>query len=62
VIAELPPNMGPASIEKIAVNSVMAGCRPEYLPVVIAAIEAVRDFPEFNIHGIMSTNLGARRR
>ena len=40
-IATLPPNLGPLTIEKIAVNAVMAGCRPDYLPVVIAAIEAV---------------------
>jgi len=58
VIAALPPNMGPATIEKIAVNAVMAGCKPEYLPVVIAAMEAVA-MPEFNAHGIMSTTWGA---
>ena len=52
------PNMGPATIEKIAANAVMAGCKPEYLPVVIAAIEAVAT-PEFNAHGIMSTTWGA---
>ncbi len=58
VIAALPPNMGPATIEKIAANAVMAGCKPEYLPVVIAALEAVAT-PEFNAHGIMSTTWGA---
>ncbi|HVN29749.1 MAG TPA: redoxin domain-containing protein, partial [Candidatus Binataceae bacterium] len=58
VIANLAPNMGPATIEKIAANAVMAGCKPEYLPVVIAAIEAVAA-PEFNAHGIMSTTWGA---
>ena len=58
VIAALPPNMGPATIEKIAANAVMAGCKPEYLPVVIAAMEAVAT-PEFNAHGIMSTTWGA---
>jgi hypothetical protein len=58
VIGSLPPNMGPATIEKIAANAVMAGCKPEYLPVVIAAIEAVAT-PEFNAHGIMSTTWGA---
>ncbi len=58
VIAALPPNMGPATIEKIAANAVMAGCKPEYLPVVLAAIEAVAT-PEFNAHGIMSTTWGA---
>jgi len=58
IVAELPPNMAPASVEKIAANAVMAGCRPEYLPVVLAAIEAVTA-PEFNIHGVMSTTWGA---
>src|SRR2546428_12886102 len=41
LIAMVPPNYGRATVEKIAVNAVMAGCRPEYLPVVIAAVEAV---------------------
>ena len=58
VIASLPPNMGPATIEKIAANAVMAGCKPEYMPVVIAALEAVAT-PDFNAHGIMSTTWGA---
>src|SRR5881296_3557158 len=43
LIAMVPPNYGRATVEKIAVNAVMAGCRPEYLPVVIAAVEAVCD-------------------
>ena len=33
--------MGTATVEHIAINAVMAGCRPEYLPVLIAAAEAV---------------------
>ena len=36
VIATVPPNLAPLTIEKVAANAVMAGCRPEYLPVVIA--------------------------
>ena len=39
VIAVMPPNMGEVTVEKAAINAVMAGCKPEYLPVVIAAIE-----------------------
>lgn len=58
VIAQMPPNMGDATVEKIAINAVMAGCKPEYLPVVIAAIEAVCT-DEFNIHGVMATTMGA---
>ncbi len=58
VIATVPPNLAPLTIEKVAANAVMAGCRPEYLPVVIAALEAVCT-DEFNIHGVMATTAGA---
>jgi thiol-disulfide isomerase/thioredoxin len=58
VIAVMPPNMAEVTVEKIAVNAVMAGCRPEYLPVVIAAVEAVCT-DEFNVHGMMATTMGA---
>ena len=57
-IATIPPNMGTASVEKIAINAVMAGCKPEYLVVIIAALEAVCT-DEFNIHGVMATTMGA---
>jgi hypothetical protein len=58
VVAVVPPNMGPATVEKVAANAVMAGCKPEYMPVVIAALEAVCT-DEFNIHGVMATTWGA---
>ncbi len=58
VVAVVPPNMAPATVEKIAINAVMAGCRPEYLPVVIAAVEAVCT-DAFNAHGVMATTMGA---
>ena len=47
IIALLPPRKGQATVEVIAANAVMAGCRPEYMAVIIAAIEAVadRNFP-----------------
>lgn len=54
VIAEVDPRRGVATVEKIAINAVMAGCQPGYLPVVIAAVQAVAD-PEFNLHGIQAT-------
>jgi len=50
----VPPNYAPATLEKIAINAVMAGCKPAYLPVVIAAVEAVCT-PEFNMHGVLAT-------
>lgn len=58
VIATVPPNLAPLTVEKAAVNAVMAGCRPAYLPVVLAALEAVCT-DEFNIHGVMATTAGA---
>jgi len=58
VVAVMPPNMGEATVEKIAINAVMAGCKPEYLPVVIAAVEAICT-DAFNIHGVMATTMGA---
>ena len=58
LVAILPPNMGEATVEKIAINAVMAGCKPDYLPVVIAAIEAMAT-DAFNIHGVMATTMGA---
>src|SRR5512145_1325420 len=54
LIALVPPNYGRATVERIAVNAVMAGCRPEYLPVVIAAVEAVCD-EAFDLHGVSAT-------
>ncbi len=58
LVAVIPPNMAPATVEKVAINAVMAGCRPEYLPVVITAIEACCT-EEFNAHGVWATTMGA---
>ena len=57
VVALVPPAIVACTVEKVAVNSVMAGCRPEYLPVVLAALEAVCT-DEFNMHGILATTMG----
>ena len=54
VIGIVPPNLAPVTVEKIAINAVMAGCKPEYLPVVIAAVEAITD-EQFNMHGVLAT-------
>ena len=54
LVALVPPNYGRATVEKVAVNAVMAGCRPEYLPVVLAAVEAVCD-EAFDLHGVSAT-------
>ena len=37
LVGEMPPNYGRLTVEKVAINAVLAGCRPEYLPVVVAA-------------------------
>ena len=53
-IALVPPEGGIATVEKLAINAVMAGCLPEYFPVVIAAMHAVSD-PRFDLLGIQTT-------
>jgi hypothetical protein len=50
----VPPDLGRCTIEKIALNAVLAGCKPEYLPVVIAAVEAALE-DEFCMHGLLAT-------
>ncbi len=54
VIASVAPGYGAATVERIAINAVLAGCDPECLPVLIAATAAVAD-PEFNLQGIQAT-------
>lgn len=56
VIGKVPSDLEPCTIEKIAINAVMAGCKPEYLPVVIAAVEAVLEEP-FAMHGVLATTM-----
>jgi len=54
VVGEVPPNLAAITVEKVAINAVMAGCRPEYMPVVLAALEASLD-PLFTMHGLLCT-------
>src|SRR5205807_7246102 len=54
VVAVVPPDYAECTVEKAAISAVMAGCRPEYLPVVLTAVEAACT-DEFNIHGILAT-------
>ncbi|MBI3744268.1 MAG: hypothetical protein HY261_08305 [Chloroflexi bacterium] len=56
-LGAVPPFGGLATIEKLAVNAVMAGCKPEYFPVVIAAVDAMLD-PSFNLNGVQTTTHG----
>ncbi len=54
VVAIVPPALVEVTVEQVAINAVMAGCKPEYLPVVLAAVEgACTD--QFNIHGLLCT-------
>ncbi len=54
VLGLVPPALAAATVEKVAINAVMAGCKPEYLPVVLAAVEAVLD-DKFAMHGVLAT-------
>jgi len=54
VVAVVPPDLVECSVEKVAVNAVLAGCLPEHLPAVIAAVEAACT-DEFNMHGLLAT-------
>ncbi|MCJ7437786.1 MAG: thioredoxin [Acidimicrobiia bacterium] len=56
VVANVPPDLVDCTVEKVAINAVLAGCRPEYLPVVLAAVEAACT-DEFNIHGVLATTM-----
>lgn len=54
VLGVIPPLNGGASVEKIAANAVMAGCLPEYFPLVLAAVRAMAR-PGYNLDGLQTT-------
>lgn len=54
LLGRMPPMWGELSVERVASNAVMAGCSPEDMPVVLAAIEALLD-SRFNLHGVQCT-------
>ena len=54
VVAHIEPKGAAATVEKIAINAVMAGCRPHYLPVILAAVEALGD-ARFDLRGVQVT-------
>jgi hypothetical protein len=56
VLGLVPPDLAPCTVEKVAINAVMAGCKPEYLPLVLAAVEAAL-VDEFGMHGILCTTM-----
>lgn len=59
LIGAVPPKFGHATLRQVAVNAVMAGCKPEYLPVVVAALRAVME-PAYGLeHRQTTTHAGA---
>ena len=54
VIAEVPPRNGRATVEKIAINAVMAGAPAASMPLLVASVEAMAD-PEFNLFALNTT-------
>ncbi|MGV3626670.1 MAG: hypothetical protein ACO1PN_03160 [Betaproteobacteria bacterium] len=57
VVGNIPPAMEPATVRTVAIHAVMAGCRPEYLPVVIGGISLMLR-EEFNLNGVQGTMHG----
>jgi hypothetical protein len=54
IVGIIPPDMRECTVEKVAINAVMAGARPEYMPVILAVVEAALK-PEFTMHGLLCT-------
>ena len=54
IVGEIPPYLAPCTVEKVAINAVLAGCKPEYMPVLLAALEAALE-PVFTLHGVLAT-------
>jgi hypothetical protein len=49
IVATVPPDLDDVTVEKVAIAAVMAGCKPEYMPWVLTAVEAACN-DEFNMH------------
>jgi hypothetical protein len=54
VLGVLPPDGGEATVASVAANGVMAGCRPEYMPILLAVVECLSD-PAFRLEDAGST-------
>ena len=54
LVGVVRPKGGQATVEKIAVNAVMAGCLPSYMPILITAVEAMTD-PAFDLAQVAAT-------
>ncbi len=56
-VGNIPPAMEPATVRTVAIHAVMAGCKPEYLPVVLGGITLMLR-EEFNMNGVQGTMHG----
>ncbi len=56
IVATVPPDLVDVTVEKVAIAAVMAGCKPEYLPWVLTAVEAACT-NQFNMHGLLATTM-----
>ncbi len=56
VVGMIPPDLAECTVEKVAINAVLAGCKPEYMPVVLAAVEAAL-IDAFCMHGLLCTTM-----
>jgi hypothetical protein len=54
IVAVIAPRMGVATVELIATNAVMAGCKPQHMPLLMAAVQAMTE-PQFNLYGCQAT-------
>lgn len=54
VIGEIPPRGGLATVEAVAANAAMGGCLPEYMPIVVTALQSMLE-PAFNLRGVLCT-------
>jgi hypothetical protein len=57
LVGHIPPAMEPATVRAVAVHALMAGCRPEYLPVVLGGLRLMLR-EEFNLNGVQGTMHG----
>ena len=54
ILGDIPPTWGEATVEKVAINAVMAGCKPEYMRVILAALDGMLQ-ENFNLYGLQAT-------
>jgi hypothetical protein len=57
LVGHIPPMAEPATVRTVAIHALMAGCKPEYLPVVLGGIELMLR-EEFNLNGVQGTMHG----